>query len=92
MTYAYVQDVAAGWEAYERVAAALGEETPDGLIVHAAGPTGGGFRIVEVWESEASWERFREERLRPAVRAVAGDAPATEPVFESLAVKRVIRA
>ncbi len=43
MTYAYVQDVAEHWENYARLAAALGDAVPEGLIVHAAGPTELGF-------------------------------------------------
>lgn len=90
-TYAYVQDVAERWETYERLAAALGDDVPDGLIVHAAGPTDLGFRIIELWESQAAWERFREERLRPAVRRIAGDAAAGETCFRSLRVGHVVR-
>ncbi len=86
MIYAYVQDVAAAWENYERVAEALGNETPAGLVVHVAGPTSTGFRIIEVWDSQEAWERFRNERLRPAVKASAGDEPERKPVFEPLDV------
>lgn len=57
-TYAIVEDVAASWEQYERFAAALSEAVPEGLIVHAAGRTDEGFRIIEVWESEGAWRRF----------------------------------
>jgi hypothetical protein len=39
MAYAYVQDVAASWEQYKRVAGSLVEPTPAGLILHIAGPT-----------------------------------------------------
>src|SRR5688500_18738440 len=91
MTYAYVQDVAEDWENYERLAAALGDGVPDGLIVHVAGPTDSGFRIIDVWESQEAWERFRNERLRPAVRRVAGDASAEQPIFSGLRVLHVLR-
>jgi len=91
VTYAYVQDVAEEWENYERLAAALGDGVPDGLIVHVAGPTDSGFRIIDVWESQGAWERFRNERLRPAIRRVAGDASAQQPIFRGLRVLRVIR-
>ena len=91
MTYAYVQDVAEDWENYERLAAALGDGVPDGLIIHVAGPTDSGFRIINVWESEEAWERFRNERLRPAVRGVAGDASTQQPIFRGLRVMHVVR-
>jgi hypothetical protein len=34
-------------------------------LLHAAGPTDEGFRIVEVWASEAHWRRFALERSLP---------------------------
>ena len=58
MSYVLVEDVAATWERYDRFAARLREAVPEGLILHAAGPTDEGFRIVQVWESEEAWQRF----------------------------------
>jgi hypothetical protein len=55
-----VEDVAASWEQYGRFAEALAGPPPAGLIVHAAGPTDEGFRIVALWESEEAWRRFAE--------------------------------
>ena len=60
MSYVVVEDVAASWEQYERFAAALRGPAPAGLIVHAAGPTDEGFRIVGVWESEGAWAAFAD--------------------------------
>ncbi len=64
MSYALVEDVAASWESYEPLAADIERARPDGLILHAAGRTDEGFRIIEVWESEEAWRRFAE-RLDP---------------------------
>jgi hypothetical protein len=66
MSYALVEDVAASWESYERFAADIERSNPDGLILHAAGRTDEGFRIIEVWESEEAWRRFAERRDRPS--------------------------
>ena len=33
-------------------------DAPEGLILHAAGRTDEGVRIIEVWESEEAWHRF----------------------------------
>ena len=90
-TFAYVQDVEADYSNYERVQEELGEEAPEGLIVHVAGPTPRGFRIIDVWDSEDAWERFLRERLEPAREraGVTGVAPA--PHFESLAVRNTWR-
>ena len=60
MSYVVVEDVAASWEQYQRFADALAGPAPAGLVVHAAGPTDEGFRIVAVWESEEAWQRFTE--------------------------------
>ncbi len=66
MSYVVVEDVAASWERYEAVARLIGT-VPTGLVLHVAGPTDEGFRIVEIWESEAAWCRFE-----PDLRAVLG--------------------
>ena len=63
MSYVVVEDVAASWEHYQRFAEALAGPIPAGLIVHAAGPTEEGFRIVGVWESEEAWRSFLTDRL-----------------------------
>ena len=60
MSYVVVEDVAASWEQYQRFANALAGPAPAGLIVHAAGPTDEGFRIVGVWKSEEAWRRFAD--------------------------------
>ena len=68
---AFVEDIPnpGAREHYEAVVARtrLRDDPPPGLIVHAAGPTDDGWRIVAVWESEDDMARFRDERLLPAV-------------------------
>jgi hypothetical protein len=45
----------------------LGNNAPDGLIVHTAGwdEDGGVFRIFDVWESREQGEAFMRDRLQP---------------------------
>lgn len=57
MSYALVQDVPASWEHYRGIARTL-SRVPSGLLLHVAGPTDEGFRIIEVWESEVAWRQF----------------------------------
>jgi hypothetical protein len=76
--HAIVQDVAASWVEYERVAGAVVDATSAGLILHVAGPTDEGVRTIDVWESEAAWQRFRAERLTPAIVAL-GSALRLQP-------------
>ena len=80
MSYVIVEDVAASWEHYQRFAEALSGPPPPGLIVHAAGPTDEGFRIVGVWESEEAWQRFLAERLGEDAAATVEVAPVVRPL------------
>ena len=50
----------------------------EGFLLHAAGFTGHGFRIFEVWESREDQERFMRDRLMPLVQELASD-PGREP-------------
>ena len=45
----------------------------EGLLVHAAGEAEGGFRVVDVWESEEAVRRFGET-LVPILREVGVEA------------------
>ena len=85
--YAFVEDIAASWEHYQRFAAALEGPTPEGLILHAAGPTDEGFRIIGVWESEDAWQRFRNDRLDPA----AEDVAQIPPTFRALRTRHIVQ-
>ena len=45
----------------------------EGLLVHAAGEAPGGFRVVDVWESEEAAERFGAQ-LGPVLGELGIDA------------------
>jgi hypothetical protein len=86
MSYAFVEDIPASWEHYAPFAQALGGPAPEGLILHAAGPTDEGFRIIAVWESEEAWLRFLADRLGTAVDGAA-EVP---PVFRALRPAHIV--
>jgi hypothetical protein len=71
VTYALVGDVPASWERYTGLVRLL-RVTPRGLLLHVAGPTDEGFRIIEVWESEDAWRHF-EPDLVAAIAAIDED-------------------
>jgi hypothetical protein len=54
-------------------------DPPEGLILHTSGPMEGGWRIFDVWESAEAFERFTDERLRPAIEEVSGGPAPPEP-------------
>ncbi len=95
MTYAYIRDLPIGTEHYERVMDEVGRDAPDGLIVHLVAKREGGLRYIDVWESEAHWDKFHDDVLQPAlVRAFETDerAPSpVEPVSEVLDVYDLVR-
>ena len=67
MPYAGIIDAPATEEAYRSIREKLGDEAPKGLVIHLAVKVDGGLRYIDVWDTEADWLRFRDERLEPAV-------------------------
>ena len=86
--YAVVHHFAGGTKAqYEASLAAVhpGGGLPKGQIYHAAGPSDGGWTIVALHDSKASWEAFRDDILMPALsKGVPGGfaGPPQEIAFE----------
>jgi len=60
---------------------ALAQWPEGGVLFHVAGPTpgGGGWRVVDVWESEEAFQRFGQ-KLVPLLQK-AGLSPVTPEVF-----------
>jgi hypothetical protein len=56
----------------------LDHSPPAGGRIRMAGPTADGWRIVTLWDSEEDFERFRTERLVPALAAAGRTVPAFE--------------
>lgn len=56
-------------EDYDAVVAKLGDDPPEGCLLHIAGPVASGWRVIEVWESEEAQRRFQADRLDPAFDA-----------------------
>lgn len=89
MAYAIVHHFPGGTkEQYEAVLAAVHpsrKALPKGQVFHAAGPSTGGWTIVAVHESKESWERFRDDILRPALgKGIKGgfSSPPQETAFD----------
>lgn len=74
MPYAFTQDVPIDAQLYRRITDGVGDTTPEGMIFHLATELPeGGLRYTDVWESEADWDRFAEERLHPVVHGLLGE-------------------
>jgi hypothetical protein len=55
-------------------------ELPDGQVFHAAGPSQGGWTIIAVHDTRASWESFRDDILMPRMQAGIDGGFADPPV------------
>jgi len=78
MSYALLYDVPADEEMYRRVNEAIGDEKREGLVVHLVLQAESGLRHIGVWDSRLDWQRFRDERLQPAVHAMLAAAGFTQ--------------
>jgi hypothetical protein len=90
MPVAVIIDLPGGTEqGYEQVTATLFPkgELPEGWLVHVAGPTENGWRVVNVVPSQEEFEAFARETLLPATKEV-GDGP---PQLAFFPVHRLIR-
>ena len=68
-------------EQYERVGASLSRAGPPlGILYHACGPVEGGWRIMDIWESQEAFDRFVDEAYIPAIQAQGGLAPSRREV------------
>jgi hypothetical protein len=88
--FAQVLDVPASWATYVAMATFLGDDVPDGLLVHAAGRTDEGFRTIELWSSKGAWDEFSSQglvELRSWYRERAG----ASPTLRELEVEHIVR-
>lgn len=62
------------------------QEAPDGCLIHSAGQSEHGWYIYDIWESQEHFQRFVEEKLRPAMESLQGAMwrPATASVLPDL--------
>jgi len=56
-----------------------GGRKDEGLIFHVAGPIEGGWRVVDVWESQEAVNKFFQEVLGPTLQELG--FAATPPQF-----------
>ncbi len=63
----------------EEVKTEIGEDQPEGLVLHLVVKRDNGLRHFNVWESRQQWERFQQERVTPAVTKVLSAVGVAEP-------------
>jgi hypothetical protein len=60
----------------------LGGQMPEGGLFHAAGSYEGGWRVIDVWESMARFEHFRDTKIGP----LSGEAGMQPPQVRAVEV------
>src|SRR3954447_5171514 len=82
MPVGVIMDFAGGdAAAYDRVIERMGLQdgvTPDGATFHAAGPYEGGWRVVDVWEDQATFGQFAETQIGPQAGAEGFPEPSIQ--------------
>jgi len=78
MAIAIITEVPEGtldmYDAVNRKLEEGGMQDQEGHIFHCVGAMdGGGFRVIDVWESEAQFQQFAQGTLGPAIVEVAGE-------------------
>jgi hypothetical protein len=84
-----------GTNMYDRVNAEMdiASDPPEGLIFHWAGEVDGKWTVTDVWQARQAYDRFREERLFPAIQNVSGMDPAggPQPTITELPVHNYVK-
>lgn len=78
LVVALVPDMTADEDAALVQALDIEGSPPPGIRIRMAGPTVDGWRIVSLWDSDTAYERFRDERLVPALRGLGRVLPTIE--------------
>jgi hypothetical protein len=89
MSYAFVQDIPATWDTYLAIADALEAAAPERLVIHVAGPTEEGFRMIGIWDSREAWDRFRDDRLGAILESLA-DGSRIQPTYRGLDIAHLL--
>ena len=85
VTHFFANGTQAQYDASVKAVHPSHDKLPKGQLFHAAGPANGGWQIVAIHESKASWEDFRDKVLMPKLGAgVPGGfaGPPVETTFE----------
>ncbi len=92
--YAFTQDVPIDAAFYRRITDGLGDDPPEGLLVHLAiERPEGGLRYIDVWETQQECDRFSEQRLHPVIHGllaeIFGEQLPPEPTQVPLALVHI---
>jgi hypothetical protein len=74
MAYAISRNIPIDAATYKKVRELLPAE-PKGLVTHLVLQREGALQYIDVWESEADFDRFFEEHVEPAITTVMGVTP-----------------
>jgi hypothetical protein len=72
--------------------AALDSPKPEGLIAHVAGPAGSGWRVLDIWESQAAADAFYgTEEFQSMASGMPGEIRSEPWPLHRLEVEKAVR-
>jgi hypothetical protein len=66
-------------------------ELPEGQIFHAAGPSGDGWTVLAIHDSEENWNEFRDQVFMPRLQAGVPSGFATPPQESTMEVYELLQ-
>jgi hypothetical protein len=78
------------YEATLRAVHVTDTDLPEGQVFHAAGPSGDGWTVVVIHDSEASWNAFRDRVLVPRLQAGVPGGFAAPPQESTIEVYKLL--
>ena len=67
------------------------EQAPDGCLIHTAGQGEQGWYIYDIWESQEHFQRFVEEKLRPAMESIGVADGGTPPKPQFFLISTLVK-
>ena len=84
MTYGVQVDVTGPVEMYDALHAEVVRVTEarvEGLLLHIGRRTADGFRVIEVWDAQESYDRYNREVVWPAAARLSEGRPGARPAM-----------
>jgi hypothetical protein len=79
------------YEATLRAVHVTDTELPEGQIFHVAGPSGDGWTVVAIHDSETSWNVFRDQVLTPRLQVGVPGGFVTPPQESTMEVYKLLQ-
>jgi hypothetical protein len=67
------------------------EQAPDGCLLHTAGQSEQGWYTYDVWESQEHFQRFVDEKLKPAMETIGAGGGGAPPQPQFFPISTIVK-